>query len=384
MGKYRGYEKYKKSGVEWIGDIPESWKISKARFVSEIFIPQRNKPELNLDEGLPWLTMDDMLTDRVSETSYKVTKKSSIQSGSKSLKKGSVIASCVGSFSICTINDVDLIINQQLQAFIPNEYIIPEYLREIVRISGDYFQMIATAATVVYVNKSGFANMPVPLPPLDEQESITHFLDRKTSQIDALIAKKEALLEKLDEKRTALISHAVTKGLDPNVPMKDSGVEWLGEIPEHWQPVKVRYYSHFVTSGSRGWSQYFADNGSVFLRIANVSRDGIELKLEDIQRVIPPSDKEGERAEAISGDVIISITADLGSVATIPDNFEKAYVSQHLALVRPIYSKIHSQWIAYQVFADMGKNQLLSSGYGGTKIQLNLTDIKDLWIGSSG
>jgi type I restriction enzyme, S subunit len=166
--------------------------------------------------------------------------------------------------------------------------------------------------------------LPVVEPPLDEQESIAHVLDRKTSQIDALIAKKAALLEKLDEKRTALISHAVTKGLDPNVPIKNSGVGWIGDIPDHWQPVKVRYYSQFVTSGSRGWSQYFADNGSVFLRIANVSRDGIELKLEDVQRVIPPSDKEGERAEAISGDVIISITADLGSVATVPNDFEKA------------------------------------------------------------
>ncbi|MBS3029934.1 MAG: restriction endonuclease subunit S [Dolichospermum sp. DET50] len=240
MGNYQGYQKYKDSGVEWLGDIPEHWKASKAKFVSEIFIPQRNKPELNLDDGLPWLTMDDMLGDRVSQTKFKVTKEASIKAGSKSLKKGSIIASCIGNFSVCAINDIDVIINQQLQAFIPNTHIIPEYLRELVKISSDYFQMIATAATVVYVNQAGFANMPISLPPLDEQEKIAQFLDYKTKQIDELIKKKETLIEKLDEKRTALISHAVTKGLDSSVPMKDSGIEWLGEIPKHWEVISIK------------------------------------------------------------------------------------------------------------------------------------------------
>ncbi|WP_427158317.1 restriction endonuclease subunit S [Aliinostoc sp. HNIBRCY26] len=248
MGKYQGYEKYKDSGVEWLGKIPEHWKVTRAKFVSDIFVPQRNKPELNLDDGLPWLTMDDMLGDRVSHTKFKVTKEASINAGSKSLKKGSVIASCIGNFGVCTINDVDVIINQQLQAFIPNSHIIPEYLRELVKISSDYFQMIATAATVIYVNQAGFANMPITLPPPDEQEKIARFLDHKTKQIDDLIAKKEALIEKLDEKRTALISHAVTKGLDPNVPMKDSGIEWLDEIPENWKRIPFRWCC-YITEG---------------------------------------------------------------------------------------------------------------------------------------
>ncbi len=218
------------------------------------------------------------------------------------------------------------------------------------------------------------------LPSVREQQAIARFLDSKTAQIDALIAKKKFLLDKLAEKRTALISHAVTKGLDPSVPMKDSGVAWLGKIPAHWTVKRARYASTFVTSGSRGWAEYYSDVGNVFLRIANVSRDSIDLLLHDIQRVLPPESSEGERTATQAGDVIVSITADLGSVAVIPDNFESAYVSQHLALIRPQSDQISGQWMAYQFFSANGQAQLTGSGYGGSKIQLALGDVKDVWM----
>ncbi|BBF86994.1 type I restriction-modification system, specificity subunit S [Aquitalea magnusonii] len=218
------------------------------------------------------------------------------------------------------------------------------------------------------------------LPSMEEQKTISRFLDFKTAQIDTLIAKKKVLLDKLAEKRTALISHAVTKGLDPSVAMKDSGVAWLGEVPTHWTIMRARYASTFVTSGSRGWAEYYSDSGSIFLRITNVSRDSVDLLLHDIQRVLPPESSEGERTATQSGDVLVSITADLGSVAVIPDGFENAYVSQHLALVRPNGDRIFGRWMAYQFFSASGQAQLTGSGYGGTKIQLGLGDVKDVWL----
>ncbi len=213
----------KDSGIEWLGEIPDHWEVSKAKFVSVIFVPQRNKPELNSDEGLPWLTMDDMCGDRVLNTSFKVTKEASIQAGSKCLPMGSIVASCVGNFGICAINDVDVIINQQLQAFIPNEKIIPEYLCELVRISKDYFQMIATAATVVYVNQSGFANMPILIPCIKEQVKIVSFVNKKKKEIDRQKAKIQQAIDLLKEYRTALITNAVTGKIDVRqVPISNS------------------------------------------------------------------------------------------------------------------------------------------------------------------
>jgi type I restriction enzyme, S subunit len=204
----------KDSGVEWLGEIPAHWTVSKARFVSSIFVPQRNKPELNSDEGLPWLTMDDMSNERIKETLFKVSDVAFKIAGSKMLKKNSVIASCIGNFGICAINDVDVIINQQLQAFIPFSTIIPEYLCEIVRISNDYFKMIATAATVVYVNQTGFANMPILIPSKEEQEEIVNFIALKRTKIDQQKAKVKEAIALLKEYRTALITNAVTGKID--------------------------------------------------------------------------------------------------------------------------------------------------------------------------
>lgn len=218
----------------------------------------------------------------------------------------------------------------------------------------------------------------VGVPEFEEQEQIADFLDWKTGQIDALIAKKRALIERLKEKRLAVITHAVTGGLHPHGTLKESGIPWISEIPSHWEAKRLRYCTSAVTSGSRGWAQFFSDDGALFLRITNLSRDSIQLAMQDIQRVDPPYGEEGSRTSTRSGDLLISITADLGSVAVVPENLESAYVSQHLALVRLDDDAVHPEWIAYSVLSLLGKAQLLMAGYGGTKIQLNLNDIKEI------
>jgi type I restriction enzyme S subunit len=109
-----------------------------------------------------------------------------------------------------------------------------------------------------------FKDFRAGLPSIPEQQTITAFLDYKTAKIDALISKKKTLLEKLAEKRTALISHAVTKGLDPKAPMRDSGIDWLGEIPAHWEAVRLRHVSRLITSGSRGWAEFYSTEGFIY------------------------------------------------------------------------------------------------------------------------
>ena len=103
-----------------------------------------------------------------------------------------------------------------------------------------WFDALNSRATIGHFTSEKFSAFKIPLPPLPEQQAIAAFLDRETAKIDALVAKKERLIELLQEKRTALISHAVTRGLDPDVPMKDSGVEWLGEIPAHWEVRRLK------------------------------------------------------------------------------------------------------------------------------------------------
>lgn len=203
----------KDSGVEWLGQVPEHWTVTRPKFVSDIFVPQRNKPELNDMEGYSWVTIDDMKNKYIQSVNRYVTKNSAMLAGSKILKKGAVIASCVGNFGITSINNIDVIINQQLQAFIPRN-IKAEYLQNLVSISKKYFELIGTAATLVYVNQEGFQNLPVLLPPYDEQVAICVQIENDENKYDQLIHLGLKQIKILQERRTALISSAVTGKID--------------------------------------------------------------------------------------------------------------------------------------------------------------------------
>ena len=205
--------KMKDSGVEWLGEVPEGWEVTRAKYVSSIFVPQRHKPELNDEHGIPWVTMEDMKGVYIEGTKKFVDNESFKSAGSKILKAESVIASCVGNFGISSINKIDVIINQQLQAFIPTG-IKAEYLREIISNSKNYFELIGTAATLVYVNQQGFENLPVLVPPKDEQENICEKIQIDCCNFDKLISMPEKAIKLLQERRTALISAAVTGKID--------------------------------------------------------------------------------------------------------------------------------------------------------------------------
>ena len=161
---------------------------------------------------------------------------------------------------------------------------------------------------------------------------------------------------------------------------KDSGVEWLGEIPAHWEVKRVKNLSCFVTSGSRGWAGHYADDGPVFLRIGNLSSGTIGLDLNNVQRVRPPAGTEGQRTRVRGGDVLVSITALIGAVGVVPDGFPEAFVNQHLALVRPKLAQIDSRWLGYCALSRVGQQQMSADLYGGTKDGLGLDDIRSLLI----
>jgi type I restriction enzyme S subunit len=230
----------------------------------------------------------------------------------------------------------------------------------------------------------------LPQPPLAEQQTITDFLDAQTAKIDTLLAKKRLFIAKLKEKRSALIARTVTRGLppaaaqaaglEPHPAMKDSGVEWLGIIPAHWKFAQLRRYIMFITSGSRGWAEHYSDSGAVFVRIGNLTRDSLSVDLSDIQYVEPPAGAEGERTRIIAGDLLFSITAYLGSIAVAPEELSGAFVSQHIALVRLAADTFVPRYAGYYVVSDAGQSQLNEQGYGGTKIQLSLGDVKALWF----
>ena len=134
--------------------------------------------------------------------------------------------------------------------------------------------------------------------------------------------------------------------------------------------------SSLVTSGSRGWAQYYADTGARFIRITDLARDGIHLKNDSIQHVVLPDKAEGKRSRLIDGDVLVSITADLGSIALIPDSIEEAYINQHIAMVR-FNNPAQGEFMAWYLRSEWGQKDLLKNKRGGGKLGLGLDDIRD-------
>jgi len=161
---------------------------------------------------------------------------------------------------------------------------------------------------------------------------------------------------------------------------KPSGVEWLGDIPAHWNIRRLKTLVSFVTSGSRGWAQYYSDDGALFIRIGNLTRTSINLDLSDIEHVVPPQGAEVERTRVRKDDVLISVTAYIGSVAVVTEDIEEAYVNQHIALTRPRTDEVDSRWLGYCLLSRVGQSQFRSLLYGGTKEGLGLGDVTNLMV----
>ena len=138
----------------------------------------------------------------------------------------------------------------------------------------------------------------------------------------------------------------------------------------------IREVSSVVTSGSRGWAQYYSDHGAKFVRIGNLTRDRIRIDLSDIQFVDLPDDAEGKRTQLQPNDVLVSITADLGSIGLVPDDIEEAYVNQHIAMVR-FLNPVQGEFMAWYLRSDYGQKDLLKNKRGGGKLGLGLDDIRD-------
>lgn len=218
----------------------------------------------------------------------------------------------------------------------------------------------------------------VHVPSESEQKAIADFLDRKTTEIDGLIGRKQRLIDLLGEKRKSLISHAVTKGLNSDAPMKDSGFPGLDEVPRHWRKVRVKHVMTFMTSGSRGWAEYYSDEGDLFIQSGNLNRK-LGLDLSNVQHVQPPVGAETARTRIRQWDVLVCVTgAYTGNVGLVDSEIPIAYVNQHVALVRPAIKMVCPSFLALVLHSQFGSSQFDMTQYGGTKQGLGLEDIREV------
>ncbi|NKQ38979.1 MAG: hypothetical protein HF967_05840 [Methanosarcinales archaeon] len=273
--KLKSYPKYKDSGVQWIGEIPEDWKIRKIKDNLRFEIggtPATGKEEYYDGDNL-WVSIADMKNNPlIIETKSMISKEGIINSNVKKIPKGSLLFSFKLSVGYVSFSNVDLYTNEAIASFLQNKKINLNFLKYILKqdFEENGFENIY-GAKLFNKDLIGFAKHVVP-ETYKEQTTIATFLDKKTQKINQTIKKDKKLIELLKEKRIALINHVVTKGLDKNAKMKESGIDWIGEIPEGWEVKKLKFIAKIKT-GDKNTEDHLPDGKyPFFVRSQTIER----------------------------------------------------------------------------------------------------------------
>ncbi|CDF81901.1 type I restriction-modification system subunit S [Pseudomonas knackmussii B13] len=329
MSHYKPYPAYKDSGVEWLGRVPEHWGLRRLKHMARFSgggTPSRDNADF-WNGNIPWVSPKDMKAEVISGAEEAITPKGLAGSSSSLVSAGHVlmvVRSGILKHTIpVAINDVPVALNQDMKAIrLDSNYLTERFFMRWVQGLNDELlkDWLKQGATVESIEQEYLANSWIVVPPGAERERILKVLDRETARIDALIEKKTRFIELLREKRQALITHAVTKGLDPNVKMKNSGVEWLGEVPEHWVVKRFRDICLSISTGPFGTALGNEDYVTGGVPVINPSHIVDEHCCPD-----PDITVSAETAERLSfwamrtGDLVTARRGELGRAAVICD-----------------------------------------------------------------
>ena len=289
------YPAYKPSGVEWLPVIPTGWEISRLKQFCTVFPSNVDKKSVEGETPVKLCNYTDVYyNDSIcaemefmdATASEEQVRKFALRAGDVIITKDSETADDIAIAAYVPETLPGVICGYHLSMIRPRGGVSGAYVKRIFDsiYAKSLFAVKANGLTRVGLSQYAVDNVELPLPPSHEQVAIATFLDHETANIDALIAEQQRLIELLQEKRQAVISHAVTKGLNPDAPMKDSGVEWLGEVPEHWDAAKMKHRFR-TTSGSTPNSEaldvYYTtdddDEAIPWIRTTDINNDEVNV-----------------------------------------------------------------------------------------------------------
>jgi type I restriction enzyme S subunit len=301
-GKYQAYPEYKDSGVEWLGSLPEDWCVSRIKWlasgVGKSFTDGDwiESPYIT-DRGLRLLQTGNIGIGEYKEKGFRyISQDTFINLNCTEVMPDDVLicrlADPVGRACLAPRLSSRMITSVDVCILKPKEGVDKQFVVYFLS-SNEYLGHLNSSSrggTRQRVSRSDLGDVAFALPDIQEQRAIAAFLDHETARIDRLIEKQQRLIELLREKRQAVISHAVTKGLDPNVPMKDSGVEWLGQVPEHWEVSQLKYEVQAGTSITYGIVQAgpHVEDGIPYIKTSDMS--GESLPLDGYSKTSPEID----------------------------------------------------------------------------------------------
>ena len=310
------------------------------------------------DGDIPWITSADISGPIASYARSFITEDAVRKSAVNKVPAGSVLLVTRTGVGKVAVTETELCFSQDITAVIPESNKLDTgYLVHYLRTQKTHFQKLARGATIKGITRNVVSDLSIPLPSLPEQRRIAVILD----QADALRTKRREALVQLDSLTQSIF------------------IEMFGDaqtIFNKWPTKKLGEILDFLTSGSRGWAEYYADSGALFLRIQNVCKD--ELKLDDVAFVNAPDSTEAKRTKVQEGDVLLSITADLGRTAVIPAGLGNAHINQHLSILRT--SAVIPKYLSAFLTSPAGQREILGRDKHGVKAGLNFDDIRSFRI----
>ena len=356
------YPHSKPSSLEWLGDVPHHWAVKRLKYSASIN-----------DESLPETTSPDFefqyvdiggvnAVDGIKETEQVVFEDAPSRARRK-VRHGDTIVSTVRTYlrAIAPIKNPpeNLIVSTGFAVVRPRK-VEPTFLAYALRESSFVESVVARSVGVSYpaCSASEVGGIAIPLPDPPEQRAIAAFLDRETGRVDRLVAKKKELIERLKEKRTALISHTVTHGVPPaaaraaglpeNPPLKPSGLAWLGDIPKHWEVSKMSRVCASIRDGTHNPPDRAAGIHRL-LSVRNV-REGKLALLSDDRTMTPEDFAELQRSYTVEeGDIVLAIVGATTGKSAIVGKLENVTVQRSLAILRPNKSAISSSFLHYVI-----------------------------------
>ena len=378
IAKYQPYPEYKDSGVDFLGSIPAHWQVAILKYECK-FSGGGTPAKDNLTYwggNIPWVSPKDMKFSSIYDSIDKITPIAVAESSTKIIQVNSllmVVRSGILQRTIpVAINTVPVTLNQDMKAiqFCSKEnskfffYYVQGLESQLLQ------EWCKQGATVESIEHEFLANSRYPTPPDGEIKLINQFLDYETARIDRLIAKQLQIIELLKEKRQAVISHAVTKGLNPNAPMKDSGIEWLGQVPEHWGVKRLKHISPKIGVGLViNPSHYVQENGVYFLFGGDIEEYG--FKLENTRKMSDENSRKLPQSRLFENDLVCVRVGYPGITAVVTNDLDGSNCASMMVIRR---GDFNSNWLAYCLNSDLGKKQVEVVQYGAAQKQYNIAD----------
>jgi type I restriction enzyme, S subunit len=377
--RWKSYPAYKKSGVEWVPKIPSHWEMQRLKFV----LLQRLQYGANEEAGETDVASPRFV--RITDINNRGelrddTFRSLAEEKAKPylLEEGDVLLARSGatvgkSFQYRNTWGRCCFAGYLIRARLDQTNCLPDFLNYFTS-SINYWDWIASSliqATIQNVSAEKYGNLSLPLPPTPEQQTIISFLDRETAKIDAVVAKKERLIELLQEKRAALITHAVTKGLPsigsgqatPKVPMKDSGVEWLGKTPAHWDVAPV--YSRYEVALGKMLDAKRVTGEHLAPYLRNVDVQWNRVNIENLPEMDFHAGERG-RYGLRPGDLLVCEGGEVGRTALWRGELKECFYQKAIHRVRPLSEKDIPRYLYYVMYAAASRGVFVAGGNPNT------------------